>query len=668
MNRHASVADFVAIALFAFIGAAWSYQTTQQVSPFVVGFYSAMAVLSVVWGRVLLVASGANNYLPPSPVWSLLVGILWTSFVLAILKLFLPIRLDTLFLWHSLAGVAAYVVLSSNIADWRMRDLGSRFDLASFVFSLAAATLWMQHLSPLWLPHNDQWEFRFFIEYFAHTGNTLPLVRDGAMRDGEAYPFSGEPLAFYHWASWTIPALAHQIAGLSVLEVQSAVWYPLGLVLVGLAAHALGSFWFGPQVGFWATVAVLAIPDPTYWSAPIVAFSFDRMLEASCAMSYTIAAAVVTLVVTTLGARHGRKRLLAIGVIGAFAAAYFKVNILVLLLPGVFLVLLFASPIPMSPRVLVVAAGFLALVLAAYFVGSSVRSAPTFRPDPNLGSQYLQWLAEQTTADSWLRDPFAHVAAERGMANAFTGALLILLATLQWWTIPVGILLSLRLRRPFGDGHVPYLLLTTIVVYALLAVLLHPNENGDPFELQHRSFVWVYFLVIVWCVGEVALGVDRYFGIRDASALRLGFACLAFPLVLGRSFLMPHEPQFVDSGQIACAEFLRTTPRDDVIVDSRKDPLLVSLAISERRSFVCYRDDYNFPGQGRLRELRLGRGRDVNRLLSLSNADEIREWANDHGVDWCLLHPDTPVQWPPIVLERADFQFGGYRVVNLRNP
>lgn len=664
---HASLSDVVSLATFVLAACVWTAMSTGELSPRSAGFFLALHVCSVVWGRVVLTSLGAHRLAPRCGVLVFLVGCLTTSFLLAVVKLLTPLPLGVLFLMHVAVGAAMYAGYEKAIRQWTCPPTDRRYSLASWILTLAATLLWMQHLMPLRAPADNQVEYRFFVENYAHGCNTLPLTVDGMPTQSGSFHFAGEPLSFYHWASYTWTALARQLAGVSIVDGQAVVWYPLGMVVVGLAAYSLGAFWFRPAAGFWSAACILAIPDPSYWSTGVVALSFHRLLEASCAMSYMLAAAALSVIWTTLGTRNSSMRLLMAGILAAFAAAYFKVNIILMLWPVLMFVLLAARRRIADRVVNVATAGFLLLVVVAYLLGSRVRSAPTFTWDPQWGRQYMQWLSQQSQDGSWFQSQWTWQATADDAWNLLPRAVLVVLGTLGAWILPWGALLIGKLRRPCFDGHIPYVPLLTVLLYAAFAVGLHPNENGDPFELQHRAFIWPYFLVVVWTAGQArdASVWDR----RASRDLRLGFALLAFPLVLGRQVFLPHGQ--LENGYLQCAEYLRTqTCPGDAVVDSRMDPWLMTVGMTERRAFVCFEGPpvYNFPGHGRLGEIHRQRRQYVQDLLGVSSTAEIRQWSEQHGVRWCLLHPSSEAAWPREVLRRAPFESGGYYVIDLKQP
>jgi hypothetical protein len=424
------------------------------------------------------------------------------------------------------------------------------------------------------------------------------------------------------------------------------------------------------MLGFWAAAATMIVPDPTYWASDVSCLSFLRVFEASSNMLYSEAAAAAAIVLTTAGARWDSGRCIAAGIFAALSAAYFKVNVILMLWPMVLFVLWAAAPRPLSWKVKLAAATFVAIVASAYAAGMRVRSAPTFAPDPHFGRAYINWVSEHSAADSWIAQRMKIEKPHDRVWDMAPRAGWIVLATLQWWLLPWLACVLARLRRPWGDGHVAYVPFLTVLLYGFWAVALAPNENGDPFELQHRSMGWPYLLVVAWTVGEVGTVLGRLLSGLRGDPLLVGYALLAIPLTAGRDYRVPHPEQLLEKGYFDCLMYAREqTDPDDWFVDSRKDPWLITVGMAERRTFMCFaRPYYNFPGHGSLAKVHEERGKEIERLLSLRTVDEIRAWGERHGVRWCILHPDTPTRWPREVLEGARFQSGEHRLIDLRVP
>ena len=313
---------------------------------------------------------------------------------------------------------------------------------------------------------------------------------------------------------------------------------------------------------------------------------------------------------------------------------------------------------------------FLLLLIGfAVLAGTRLRSAPSFALDPQWGKDFVHFVLALVPAESWVRSMVPPDDISNPTLLIWSRSLFILFATFQGLFPLYGLLVLIDVVRHGHMRRADRWILTNIVFYALLAVLLIPNANGDPFELQHRDFCWYYMLLIVGLTGFIVRWARR--AVPDSIAPQLQtflLLMLIFPLVTGRTMYMPAHDFVFARGFFDSTEFVRLhTNRNDVILDSRRDPWLVSIALTERRSFVCRDRNYNFPGSAALRDVREKRWDEADRLFKLKTVEQIHEWSRQNGVRWVLMHPETEISWPAEILDRPRFQSGEYRVYELQS-
>ncbi len=79
---------------------------------------------------------------------------------------------------------------------------------------------------------------------------------------------SGVPAPFYHYACYVAPATLCSLGQTTAYQAFGCFLVPLGVVLAGLAAFVLISFFWGPWAGLSACVVLFLIPDPLQlWAA-----------------------------------------------------------------------------------------------------------------------------------------------------------------------------------------------------------------------------------------------------------------------------------------------------------------------------------------------------------------------------------------------------------------
>ncbi|MFO0948992.1 MAG: hypothetical protein U1D30_24295 [Planctomycetota bacterium] len=666
LSRHVSRADAIGAVVTAALLCQWSFGTNGRLSAAEFTLLTTLVPLTLLWGRVLLCSLGLQAFFERTFPLAFLAGSLVLGFVLAVLRLFTPFHMGQLYWGAWLLGIPCYFWFARRIGSWGSSRRGEAAGLAATVLCLIATTFWLQHLCPQRIIGPDATYMPFFNENYSNAVNTLPMACELNPRKVGSFQFAGISLPFYHFASYTFPALLVRAGGQRLLDTQASFWCPLGFFLMGLSAYLLGASWFGHKAGYWCAVATNVIPDPTYWSVDILFFSQNRLCEASPATAYAIASAAPALMLVHRGVRRRSARCIACGLVLAFLSAYFKVNIIVTILPICMFVVLAGWLRTRDKMLWRMAAGFGAAVLVAYLVGINLRSAPTFKPDWEGGKRFIEYCGIFIPPDSALRAFDPYLWSELPWVAIPARLVYLPVISLQWllafWAVVFLVTVVVERRITLLTGIPP----VSLAVYAFLGVFLAPNENGDPWELHHRAFGWYYVLLATWSTGQTVRLLDRTRVRRFSHPYALGMLLLVIPYFVGQKIQIPQTDVVLSNGHIECADFLHFhMAPDEAYVDSEDDPWIVSTSMVERPTYVCFGPGYNFPGHGRLGPLRSERWRLIDELMAYTSAEAIREWSAKTGVRWCLLHPRTEVHWPPEILDAAVFQSRGYRVFDL---
>jgi hypothetical protein len=626
---------------------------------------SLVAVFSVC-GRVLLVALGVDRLVPRSFLLPLLSGAVVVPFTVAAARLITPVGLLAWYAAICASGLALHLLLARRIAQWQPLERGRWRELGGVLLALAAVTLWIRHVSPLVIVTGDSSDYRPFIEFFFHTTHATPLLIDGMPVSQGSFQFAGVPLAYYHYASYAVPALVAWIAGCPVYDAMVGSWYPVGYFLLGAAAWSLGSVLFGPRAALWCLAAVLLVPDPSFWCAPLsFFFSLNASAETSPALSYASATAALAVILLTLGARWRRISLVAAAMVVASATVFFKANIVVAALPLCGLYFLanwkrFDVGVRWPALAVLVVLGLLGVAL-----GTRLRSAPTIGLDPELGWQYSQYILDEAVAPESALQKFRPwvESSQAWIATPFR-ALLVATVTFQL-TLPLLLLAWIACAWYWPEAASQRrLLVAALAVYLGSAVLLPPNANGDPYELQHRAFFWIYFLAAVWIAG-VSVRLHHGVARQPLPGLVVAAILLCVPLVLGdRMRVAPQNA--VPTGFVRAAHFILTHgPSTDIVQDAANDPNLILAALSQRRSYICISLEDTFPGSGALRAIHTSRAAECREVLRATTRDELGEFARRTGVRWFVLHPTSEVAWPKDLLAAPAFENRGFRVYDL---
>src|SRR5262249_30148050 len=137
---------------------------------------------------------------------------------------------------------------------------------------------------------------------------------------------------------------------------------------------------------------------------------------------------------------------------------------------------------------------------------------------------------------------------------------------------PALVLLGWRLRLLDRTAWIPLLAVGIYLTFVFALPL--DGTLADPVELQHRPFIWPYFLVTAWAGGLAALLVRRIpWGDERLGrwAVAAGAGCLlVVPFLLGYDVQCRHHRSKnlgiappVHKGRLECAEFIRTRGHPD---------------------------------------------------------------------------------------------------------
>jgi hypothetical protein len=649
------------------------------------------------WGRALARWGGLDRLVTVDLPMVLLLGMTWTGSVLSLARWFGPWELEVLF--KGLLVTGAFIEFIANAWTWWFgrKNRAARDGLmatpagayATFL-SFAAATAWVQHYLPPLVSVGDEVIVKPIRDNFMHTHQVTLLAYPGPMTELGRYGLAGEPVPFYHYASYVFPAILNTAGGQTAFETTLSLWLPLGLAAVGLAAYTLGSIWFSSRWGLWGVVAVLVLPDPTYWTFGLFPlgtyiYSFHRFLQLAPANAYAVAVAGLAVTLLSIGYRHRSMAAVLMGMAVGGSSLLFKAQVFMAAFP---LCLLLGGGIVwvrwgelMGRRWKWSPAIWIGLVMLVAGIACVLPATPLWERSPRIG---LEWPPGKRLAEFFINrsldDPPALALAERGADGKGAGGIslrvaMVLFMTFRWWLLLLGAaFFGLFWTREFRWIHGVAGL--ALAIYLGFALFLAPNLTGyafgNPWDLQFVPYCWVYFLLLVWGVGVAGGLHDRW----ASPSLRLPLLgtvlCLLVPIVMGKSDTDDWQTDerwaylTVDQGLIESAAFIRThSDASDLMQDSQNDPYYVVESLCERRAYAGWpvvgsytaRDPSDPIFRERLVALEKWRG-------ARTTAEVVR-FAREAKIRWFLLHPETAIDWPEEILSRPVFESHGYRVYDL---
>lgn len=635
-------------------------------------FFLVLCVACTLAGRLfarVLGPSAAEDF--PT---TFLLGFLLLNSALYLLALAspLPITINALILLIVVAVAQAYRPPRGGPA----RGRGQGVAFLSLGVTLTAATLWSQDsITPEVVgPHGvllKPWSDSYF-----HTCE-IRLFRDargiGSLED---LRMAGQPAWIYHHASYLVPALLAAVGGVSPFMAFASFQVPSGVVLTGLAAHALIRSLWGVRAGLAAVVALLLLPDATRHGLQNLTLGYHWLQQIAPAGSYGVALLAVAWMLMFEGCRAGRLSLVVLSFLAAGMVANFKAHLFVAgalllwLYPGVF----FRGASRWWKGL------WLAFALGAFLLATRaserIEAVPTLRLD---GSSLNRYAVDMARRLDRAPDRVFFVArldrsAPRWRA-AFWGTSLLFYATLGLFGVANVVLAVAGALRPAWRSdpslrlelRVFPLLVTANYLVMSLGLAYDAKNPFHPNELQHRPLVWAYFVASVWAGGlTYRLFLERpvacYPGLRCALLVAV-LLLLRTPLRLGHDVQVGPfwgkaiTNQTYPRGLYECARYLReVADPGEIVQEGKYDPNLLFSALCEHPSYaIAY---YESGGN----ELVKRRVEELKEFKNLTNEKLIEQFAVGRRIRWFMLQPGTRIAWPAPLLARPVFTWEGFRV------
>lgn len=547
--------------------------------------------------------------------------------------------------------------------------------LATLAISLIAATFWSwDSIAPI-LVHREGVLARPFFDSYFHTCE-IRMFRDahGAATLSDLR-MAGAPVWIYHHASYLAAALVSSATGTTAYLAFGSFYVPAGLLMSGLAAHALIRSLWGPAAGFAAAVAVLLVPDAAS-NFHIFWLSYHWLQQINPGGYTGVAMLALAWLFMFAGCRTGRLRLVALGLLTAgfasqYKAQFFVANaLLIWLYPGVFL---------RGPRrrwklawLVFALTSFLTLVV----LSRHVDSVPTLRFDWSSLKRYM------TYTGGWSEYASTHRLFDETFSPATSlfhdvawGAALLFWGSLGFMGLADLVMALVVLARRVAGlprrVELEYVLfpLLIIVNYLVMALGLAFDEKNPAHseELRHRPMVWAYFIAAAWAgsltyrliLGPAAARWTLARGACVAAVLLLlivPYECgehVQAPSLQWRAYSFQNHPR----GFYESARYIRENAEPgELAQDADLDPLLKFSAFCEHPAYVCaYFDGKPDPVLARRIE-------EIEMFKRMTDIAAIQRFAAEKRIRFVLIKPRAKVLWPDDFLRKADFSWGGFHV------
>lgn len=675
-------AHAIALLLIGLALTGWSAVVSGTVNAGGIAFALLYPLASYYLGRLILAAVDIEPLIKRSFAALFLLGYLALGLIQFAAHSCLPGSLEVQF-----AVIVPIVLLGQFLLPVEDRGVPSADAWTTVyvsAFCLLAATCWARGL--LQSIHADGAEVVFcnWMDFFVHASFIARFTAAPGLWGMGNAELAGLPASFYHYASYLAPATQTLFTGQSALDAARGCWVPLGTFLTGLAAYVIVLPWAGRAGGVCAAVALLTLPDPSFYWPSNGFLGYHWLQQVGGAGMYGTACAALALTLLLSWRRRRSRSALVLALSLTTATLLYKAQIFVVFVPlfGACLSLYWPGASRGRRGVLFIA--WLALCfLGAWLLNRLHPQDPPFALNPPYFKEYCHALAVNFPEGA-CRRLLEGGFAEWGRSRYYAAALgVCAVASFGVWLGVGACLLAVALfRRHISvTDAAPWLAL--MLYLALMAGLNDYALVGhNKWELTHRPVVWVYFLLCTWCAGRAGRWLTEprasasgkaNRSLMVAALMMLMALLLLLPLRMGR-YVQEGKSIWrfqcanlrVPSGLVDCARFLaRAGQATDVIQDGHCDDKLIVGALAEKRSYLARPDDWQRDKSPRVREEVSKRRACLENLLKRTSDAELRQAARASGIRWLLLHPDDAVAWQREILQAPVFVSQGYRVFDL---
>jgi hypothetical protein len=663
----------IAISIFTI---AW---ITLASSHFNLGAVAFLLVLPWVLLRAGAIVTSVLRF-PSFFALDFLLGVALVSTAVMAWKLFVPLSL-----WVLMPVLLLAVAVIPLVIIRQERPPLSGLGLLAILVSLVAATGWSQDLIVPTRAVEGGVIFKPWLDFFYHSTVIAQSLGAETLSQVGHYEWKGFPAYFYHHASYSIPLCLAKASSLRAYDTVVGFWAPFGAFLTALASYALGRAIWNHAAGLAALVAVFLLPDAWMLNVAHPTYGYYWLLEVSPANFYGIAIAGTALILIALGVREARRAWITAGVVLAVFVVFFKIQ----LCAAAFPLLVSFAIIGWPPRrwwQWLVLAGCVACGLVILPVIDRLYVGPNFQLDLS-GSPWfwkvMAMLAKGTRVQGW----YEVFRVDHPFPEYLPRAIMLLLVnTLGIFIVITPILWAVVLWGKKWTAYEATSLAALVILSLMTFTLGGSGPSSNAHEFMHRPFVWAY-----WLVGSLTAG--RLFSIFTKSRPRLwtntiAVAAIALTLVpicygsgLQRgksagaksdptapvfSFAAKNSSVRVDRGLVDCAEYIRSRPPyNAVIEDSQLDKSLTLAGLAERPSFAARVEGWTRQSKKFRQSYRQQLGK-LGKMQHATNIQDLQQSVRETGIRWYVTHPGDPNVWPAEFRDQPAFESNGYRVYDMQ--
>ena len=149
-----------------------------------------------------------------------------------------------------------------------------------------------------------------------------------------SFLLAGQPLVFYHYAAYMLPAAAAGVVSLPPWGLAASLLLPYGVLLMSLAVYAFARMQLGTAAATIAPVALLFVPDASTYGLRNGFFGFHWLLFTAPGSGYGLAAAFTALTLMAIWRSRQLSPCFWVAILVTAAAFEFRAQIFLILAPA----------------------------------------------------------------------------------------------------------------------------------------------------------------------------------------------------------------------------------------------------------------------------------------------------------------------------------------------
>jgi hypothetical protein len=311
-----------------------------------------------------------------------------------------------------------------------------------------------------------------------------------------SYLLAGEPIHFYHYAPYMLPAALAGIIDAPALAFVGTILIPHGALLTALAVYALVRTLANLETALIAAAALLLVPDPSSYGLRNGFLGFHWMLFTSPGGFYGLAGAFLALTWLVLWRTTPARACGWMALLVTLAIVQLRAQILVLFAPSAVAALAMETQAVrqsgwrlIRPLAVALAGGLLVVVAVPDFHEPWRR----FSAAPEL-IEFVHTMQAPTAYDGVYRAMAERLGTPVALSIGWTMLVPAMLGALTLVSLPA---FAAAVRRS-GTRPLDWFPLCCLACWLGLVLVAPRGADGDIGQYQHRPFVLVYAAAFVW--------------------------------------------------------------------------------------------------------------------------------------------------------------------------